>query len=376
MESMAIGFGNRFLNKKIIVTGNTGFKGAWLTVWLLQLGAKVYGISKDVPTNPSMFESLNLEDKIKFYRKDIRDLSSMKKIFGEVQPDFVFHLAAQPIVSLSYTDPIETITSNVIGTANILEALREVNSECNAVIITSDKCYDNVEWTWGYRETDPLGGKDPYSASKGAAELIVKTYIHSFFSKKNFNIRVSSVRAGNVIGGGDWAANRIVPDCIKAWVNDTPVEIRNPNATRPWQHVLEPLSGYIRCAQMLAENPKRCNGEAYNFGPVADQSFTVYQLLKKISTYWKFKKKHEYFVLDTNIKFHEAGLLKLNCDKALHQLDWKPVLNFEQTATYTALWYDCYYSSESSKNMFAFTANQIEDYIRKASLKNLAWTHH
>ncbi|MFM7851880.1 MAG: CDP-glucose 4,6-dehydratase [Flammeovirgaceae bacterium] len=365
-------FGNIFFNKKVVVTGHTGFKGTWLSVWLLQMGAKVYGISKDIPTNPSMFEALQLRDRITHHLQDIRDLSAMRKIFNEVQPEFVFHLAAQPIVSLSYTDPIETITSNVVGTANILEALREVKGNCNAVIITSDKCYDNVEWTWGYRETDALGGKDPYSASKGAAELIIKTYVHSFFSKDN-TVNIASVRAGNVIGGGDWAANRIVPDCIKAWVNDTPVLLRSPNATRPWQHVLEPLSGYIRCAQLLASTPDKCHGEAFNFGPAADQNFTVHQLLKKISTHWKFNSKHEHFVLDQDIKFHEAGLLKLNCDKALHALQWKPVLNFDQTATFTALWYSHYYYPDSKNDLFRFTMNQIEEYIHQADIKNLAW---
>jgi CDP-glucose 4,6-dehydratase len=375
MEDMVSVFGNKFLNKKIIVTGNTGFKGAWLTVWLLQLGAKIYGISKDIPTNPSMFESLGLADKIKYFQKDIRDLEVMRQLFNEIQPDFVFHLAAQPIVSSSYLDPIETITSNVVGTANVLEALRGVKNNCNVIIITSDKCYDNVEWTWGYRETDALGGKDPYSASKGAAELIVKTYVHSFFSQKDSNVRVVSVRAGNVIGGGDWAANRIVPDCIKAWMSNTPVELRSPNATRPWQHVLEPLSGYIRCAQMLDENPDMCHGQAYNFGPQADQNFTVHQLLLKISTHWNFNELKEYFVINTNQRFHEAGLLKLNCDKALHQLSWKPVLNFDQTAAFTALWYNHYYTPATKEDLFNYTTNQIKDYVHQANLKNLSWTY-
>jgi len=374
VEDMAVTlFGNKFQGKKVIVTGHTGFKGSWLSVWLLELGAKVYGISKDIPTHPSMFESLKLEDRIKHYVADIRDLPAMRNIFSEVQPDFVFHLAAQPIVVLSYEDPIETISTNVLGTANILEALKKVTNHCYAVIITSDKCYDNVEWTWGYRETDALGGKDPYSASKGAAELIIKTYVHSYFAK-NSTIKVASVRAGNVIGGGDWAANRIVPDCIKAWTNNTAVELRNPNATRPWQHVLEPLSGYLRCAQMLAEQPEVCHGEAYNFGPSADQNFTVYELLKAISGYWKFEALKEYFVLDKQAKFHEAGLLKLNCDKALHTLQWKPVLNFGQTAAFTALWYNQFYATTES-DLYKFTSLQINDFVTQAYSKKLAWTH-
>ncbi|MBS1680685.1 MAG: CDP-glucose 4,6-dehydratase [Bacteroidetes bacterium] len=369
MESM-VGFGNVFANKKVIVTGNTGFKGAWLTVWLLKLGAKVVGISKDVPTSPSMFGVLDLKNKIKHYEKDIRDIETMKKIFDSEKPDFVFHLAAQPIVSESYTNPIETITSNVVGTANILEALRGLKNRCNAVIITSDKCYDNVEWTWGYRENDPLGGKDPYSASKGGAELMVKTYFHSFFSKPESNIKLVSVRAGNVIGGGDWAVNRIVPDCIRAWVQNKPVELRNPNATRPWQHVLEPLSGYLRSAQQLAQTPDKGHGEAYNFGPNADQSHTVFELLKEMSTYWKSNELNEYFILNEVKNFHEAGLLKLNCDKALHDMRWKPVFNFNQAAEFTALWYIQFYSKSA---IFDFTQQQITEYTRIAATKNLSW---
>ena len=365
-------FGDQFRNKKVIVTGHTGFKGSWLSVWLLELGAEVYGVSKDIPTHPSMFESLLMENRIRHYVADIRDLPRMQSIFEEVQPDFVFHLAAQPIVVLSYEDPIDTISTNVLGTANILEALKKVTRPCCAVMITSDKCYDNVEWTWGYRETDALGGKDPYSASKGAAELIIKTYVHSYFSKNSL-IKVASVRAGNVIGGGDWAANRIVPDCIKAWTKDTAVELRNPNATRPWQHVLEPLSGYLRCAQMLAEQPEVTHGEAFNFGPSADQNFTVYELLQAISGYWKFKELKEYFILDKQARFHEAGLLKLNCDKALHALQWKPVLNFEQTAAFTALWYNQFYAVSQS-SLYEFTALQIGEFVAQANVKEMAWT--
>jgi len=370
---MEIGnFGNVFNGKKVIVTGNTGFKGSWLTVWLLELGAKVYGISKDVPTNPSMFEALKLRDRIQHYQTDIRDLESIKRIFEEISPDFVFHLAAQPIVSASYTNPIETIATNVLGTAHILEALRGLKNKCNAVIITSDKCYDNVEWTWGYRENDRLGGKDPYSASKGAAELIINTYHQSYFSKVDSNVQTVSVRAGNVIGGGDWAANRIVPDCIRAWNNSVPVELRNPTATRPWQHVLEPLSGYLRVAQLMTTERKIC-GEAYNFGPLADQSHTVYELLSRISTLWKFNTSFDRFIFDSNHKFHEAGLLKLNCDKALHQLHWKPVLNFDLTVNYTALWYLEFYSDISE--MYSLTVDQISNYTNEAKTKEIAWAN-
>lgn len=368
---MGVGyFGNVFTGKKVIITGNTGFKGSWLTVWLLELGAEVYGISKDVPTNPSMFEALNLKDKIQHVQVDIRDLESIKRIVQEISPDFIFHLAAQPIVSTSYTDPIETISTNVIGTAHVLEALRGLENKCNAVIITSDKCYDNVEWTWGYRENDRLGGKDPYSASKGAAELIINTYIQSYFSRADSNVQVVSVRAGNVIGGGDWAANRIVPDCIRAWNNSAPVELRNPTATRPWQHVLEPLSGYLRVAQLMTSERSVC-GEAYNFGPLADQSNTVYELLSRISTLWEFNTSFERFIFDSNHKFHEAGLLKLNCDKALHHLQWKPALDFDLTVNYTASWYLKFYADKSK--MYLFTVDQISSYRGEAYKKHIAW---
>jgi CDP-glucose 4,6-dehydratase len=368
-------FNNQFQNKKVIVTGHTGFKGSWLSVWLLQLGATVYGISKDIPTEPSMFTELQLEKKLHHYKEDIRDLQAIKNIVAEVKPDFLFHLAAQPIVAISYQDPLETITTNIVGTANILEALRFAHHACYAIMITSDKCYDNVEWTWGYRETDGIGGKDPYSASKGGAELMIKTYYHSWFSKPDAKVKLVSVRAGNVIGGGDWAANRIVPDCIKAWQKEVPVEVRNPNATRPWQHVLEPLSGYLRVAQLLSENGGAYNGEPYNFGPNADQSFTVFELLQRLSKYWHFKSLKQYFHINENRNFHEAGLLKLNCDKALHDLQWKPVMNFEETAEFTATWYDCFYNAAKSMNISDFTAEQIKKYTAMASQKGLAWAN-
>jgi CDP-glucose 4,6-dehydratase len=369
---MEVNFGNVFFNRKVIVTGNTGFKGAWLTVWLLKLGARVIGISKDVPTDPSIFEALDLKARITHYEADIRDLNSMRQVFKTEQPDFLFHLAAQAIVSKSYVDPIDTITTNVVGTANILECLRSLEKECCAVIVTSDKCYDNVEWTWGYRENDALGGKDPYSASKGAAELMIKTYFHSFFSKPESPIKIISVRAGNVIGGGDWAANRIVPDCIRAWVLGNQIELRHPKATRPWQHVLEPLSGYLRAAQILKEKPAESHGEAYNFGPNADQNYTVLQLIEKIAVSWESPVMN--FKVNSNEIFHEAALLKLNCDKALHHLMWRPTLDFDQSAEFTALWYRQFYRINAEVDIFSFTVHQIEHYTELANQKNLSWT--
>ncbi|MDP9041942.1 MAG: CDP-glucose 4,6-dehydratase [Bacteroidota bacterium] len=366
-------FNNIFRGKKIIVTGNTGFKGSWLSLWLYSLGAKVTGISKDIPSNPSLFEELDLAKKTEHHFENICDVSKMKEIFTAVQPDFVFHLAAQPIVSVSYDDPLETFRTNTIGTANILEALRFVSSPCSAVIITSDKCYDNVEWIWGYREQDALGGKDPYSASKGAAELVIKTYFHSYFKKADSKIKLASIRAGNVIGGGDWALNRIVPDCFRSWNDGKPVKIRNPESTRPWQHVLEPLSGYLRAAQVLAEQKTTIHGEPFNIGPNADQNHTVLELLQAVSKYWQEGSLKDHFAIETNTAFHEAGLLKLNCDKALALLQWKPVLDFHSTAQLTGEWYNYYYNNRNSSNVTDYTLKQIEFYASGAKAKTIPW---
>lgn len=351
-----------FKNKKVIVTGHTGFKGSWLTMWLIKLGAQVVGISKDIPTKPSMFEELNIKNKMTHYIEDVRNLKEIDKIINNERPDFIFHLAAQPIVSLSYEDPTDTISSNVIGTMNILECLRSYNDSCTAILITSDKCYDNVEWIWGYKETDSQGGKDIYSGSKGAAELIIKSYYHSFF-KKNKKIKIASARAGNVIGGGDWATNRIIPDCIRSWNKNDLVEIRSPKATRPWQHVLEPLSGYLTLAEKLF-NDDTIDGESFNFGPNADQNHTVVELIEKLSSFWDFKKSQKVYKITENIKFNEASLLKLNCDKALFYLDWKSSLNYNELLKFTGEWYYNFYFNKT--NMFDFTINQIEKYESKS----------
>lgn len=364
-------FGNIYKDKKILVTGHTGFKGTWLTTWLLKLGAKVVGISKDIPTTPSMFEKLKLEEQIKHYKEDIRNLDKMTEIISTEKPDFLFHLAAQPIVSTSYKDPIETISSNVIGTANILEALKNSNHKCTAVIITSDKAYDNVEQVWGYKEDDKMGGKDIYSGSKGAAELIIKSYYHSFFKAKTSNVKLAIGRAGNVIGGGDWAKDRIVVDCMEAWSKRKSVEIRSPKATRPWQHVLEPLSGYLNLGQALYEDAS-LDGEAFNFGPRAEQNHTVKQLLEDLSEYWHFDSVEEAFKVTDNIPFHEAGLLKLNCDKALFYLKWQANLEYKNTIRFTSEWYYDFYNS--NKNMLDKTLEQILEYENMAKEKELNWT--
>ncbi|WP_345993691.1 CDP-glucose 4,6-dehydratase [Sulfurimonas sp. HSL-1716] len=364
-------FKNIYKNKKVLVTGHTGFKGSWLTTWLLKLGADVIGISKDIPTSPSMFEELKLENKIKHYLEDIRDLQKMIEIVSNEKPDFLFHLAAQPIVSTSYSDPIETISSNVMGTTNILEALKISNHICKAIIITSDKAYDNVEQVWGYKEDDKMGGKDIYSGSKGAAELIIKSYYHSFFKRKECNVRLAIGRAGNVIGGGDWAKDRIVVDCVKAWSEGKCVEIRSPRATRPWQHVLEPISGYLNLGADLYNN-EDLHGEAFNFGPRAEQNHTVEELLIDLSEYWHFDSVSQAYKVTDNIPFHEAGLLKLNCDKALFYLKWQANLEYKDTIRFTSEWYYDFYKTKN--NIFTKTVEQIEEYESMAKTKGLAWT--
>lgn len=364
-------FNNIYKDKKILLTGHTGFKGSWLTTWLIKLGANVVGISKDIPTNPSMFEELKLEKMIKHYFKDIRNLDEMINIVSSEKPDFLFHLAAQPIVSTSYIDPIETISSNVIGTANILEALKISNHKCTAVIITSDKAYDNVEQVWGYKEDDKMGGKDIYSGSKGAAELIIKSYYHSFFKSEKCNIKLAIGRAGNVIGGGDWAKDRIVVDCMEAWSEGKIVEIRAPKATRPWQHVLEPLSGYLNLGQVLYEN-NSLHGEAFNFGPRAEQNHTVEELLIDLSKYWDFDNVDDAYKVTGNIPFHEAGLLKLNCDKALFYLKWQANLEYKDTIKFTSEWYYDFYKTD--KNILDKTLEQIVVYENMAKEKGLKWT--
>jgi CDP-glucose 4,6-dehydratase len=376
MENLEINnqYSNVYKGKKVIVTGNTGFKGAWLTTWLLELGATVVGISNEIPTSPySLFEELALDKQINYIQEDIRNGEAIKQIFLAQSPDFVFHLAAQPIVIKSYTDPVDTMTTNIIGTVNILEALRSLQNECVAVMITSDKCYDNVEWMWGYKETDRLGGKDPYSASKGAAELMIKTYYHSYFSKPDSKIKLTAVRAGNVIGGGDWADRRIVPDCINAWINNEVVEIRSPQSTRPWQHVLEPLSGYLLAGKCLYENSS-LNGEAFNFGPNSDQNKTVLELIDALAQVWGNTQNDNLYKVIPPPTFHEAGLLKLNCDKALHLLSWKPVMNFKETTSLTTLWYKKF--ATNRVEMYSYTVNQIKQYASLANNRGLIWTIH
>ncbi len=363
-------FDNIYKGKKIIITGHTGFKGAWLSTWLISLGADVVGISKDIPTSPSMFVELEIEEKLTHYIADICNLDQIKKIIDKEQPDFVFHLAAQALVSVSYENPTETISTNVIGTMNVLEGMRNIKKKCQIILITSDKCYDNVEWVWGYRELDKLGGRDIYSGSKGAAELIIKSYISSFFKNKELNISIGICRAGNVIGGGDWAKDRIVVDCMRSWNEGNPVEIRSPDATRPWQHVLEPLSGYLSLGVALSKSTE-LHGEAFNFGPRSKKNYTVCELLIDLSKYWNFKHESEVFTIVDRVPFHEAGLLKLNCDKALFHLDWEANLDYKETIQFTSEWYYKYY--RKNVNLYDLTLQQIRGYEKKAKERHLLW---
>ncbi len=353
-----------FCNKVVLVTGHTGFKGSWLSIWLEYLGAKVVGLSFNVPTHPSNFDASNVGNLVKEYLIDIRDRHAVQSAIEECQPDFIFHLAAQSLVGASYDFPLETIQTNAMGSANILESLRFVDKEIVVIMITSDKVYDNVEWAWGYRETDRLGGKDPYSASKGMAELAIKGYIESFFNKKDSNIRVGVARAGNVIGGGDWSKNRVVPDCITAWSNNETLYIRNPNATRPWQHVLEPLNGYLQ----LAANLKISNdfhGNSYNFGPFLNQNYSVGELVQEMAKYWNNAKWK--CVPKINKPLNEAELLRLNCDKAMFDLNWSPILQFEESVKMTVEWYKIFYQGRPN-SMMDFTLSQVVDYMNLAKL--------
>ncbi|MCD7942794.1 MAG: CDP-glucose 4,6-dehydratase [Bacteroides intestinalis] len=362
-------FNNVYKGKKVLVTGNTGFKGSWLSTWLLMLGADVYGYSIDVPTSPSMFETIGLSDKVHHCFDDICNCEEMNIYIQKVKPDFIFHLAAQAVVSTSYKEPFNTITTNVMGTASVLEAIRNITWNCTCVLITSDKVYDNVEWVWGYRETDAVGGKDVYSGSKGAAELVIKCYWKSFIQAMP-NIKLGVARAGNVIGGGDWAKDRIIVDCVRAFSEGEIVEIRCPKATRPWQHVLEPLSGYLNLGQYLFEG-KVENGELFNFGPRAEQTKTVFELVQDLAELWGLN-KGKATKLTGNIFFKEATLLKLNCDKALVYLNWHSTLQYEECVHYIVDWYKTFYLKKGT-DMYQLSTKQIESYMECAKQQKLEW---
>ena len=369
-------FNNIFNQKKVIVTGNSGFKGSWLSIWLRNLGAKVHGISFDPPSDPNMFESLKIENRIdSFHKLDIAEnYSEVNKIISDINPDFVFHLAAQPLVSVSYKDPLFTIKTNVLGTANILNSVKDLNKKVTSVIITSDKCYDNLELDRGYNEEDLLGGKDIYSGSKGAAELIIKSFYNSYFKNHKNDSVIASARAGNVIGGGDWGKDRIVPDAITSWSKNNKLSIRNPNSTRPWQHVLEPLSGYLNLACKLYSDNK-LNGENFNFGPDKSSNKTVKELIEGLSLRWGFNDVSESYSVNQTDEFHEAGLLQLDCSKAKEKIDWLPNLSFDQMINFSSDWYREFYKSNDIEEMVITSENQIKSYIDIASKKNYSWTN-
>lgn len=361
-------FSNIYRGKKVLVTGHTGFKGSWLCVWLKQLGAEVYGISKDIPTTPSLFGAAGLENQIHHSFLDIRDFEALEAHIRKIKPDITFHLAAEAIVKTCFENPRDAFTTNSLGTVNMLEVFRKMASPQTAVFITSDKCYENVEWDQGYKESDRLGGKDPYSASKASAEIAFSSYFRSYFSVNGSFL--ATARAGNVIGGGDWAANRIVPDAITAWAKKSELEIRSPESTRPWQHVLEPLSGYLLLGQRLLEKTASINGESFNFGPETENNHTVLELIQKLQGRWKDTK---YFINKPKENRAEAKLLKLNIEKALKHLKWFPALDFEGVVAYTADWYRSYYE-ENPKNIFELTSRQITAYETTAKEKGLCWT--
>jgi CDP-glucose 4,6-dehydratase len=349
-----------FKDSKVLITGNTGFKGSWLSVWLRSLGARVVGVSIDIPTSPSLFEAIGLQECVKQYFADITDYGVFKGIIAEERPDFVFHLAAQPIVSKSYTDPLGTISTNTLGSVTVLKGIENLDKRCVVVMITSDKCYENVEWEWGYKETDRLGGKDIYSSSKGAAEILISSFIRSFLCGQD-EISVGIGRAGNVIGGGDWASDRLVVDIVKKWSANSKVELRSPNSVRPWQHVLEPLSGYLTLASNLYHR-KINQGEAFNFGPRSDVSHSVEEVVERMQFYWfGVGEKEKHWTSANKLGIQEAGLLKLNCEKAGVHLDWFPALNINETLSMVVDWYKRFYSK--SENMYDYTLHQLKEYL-------------
>ena len=357
-----------FKNKKVIVTGHTGFKGSWLTLWLTKLGANVLGISKNIPTKPSHFESIKLKKKIRHKIININNYDEISKIFKTYQPSFVFHLAAQSLVSKSYDNPIETFNTNAVGTLNILESLKQVKKKCVVVIITSDKVYKNLEITKGYKEDNILGGKDPYSGSKAAAENIINSYIHSYFDKAKSKIFLSIARAGNVIGGGDWSQDRIVPDCIKSWSKNKQVIIRNPNSTRPWQHVLKAVGGYLILAAKLNIN-KRLHAQAFNFGPSNKNNYKVIELINKLSFFWNDNSKIK--IKKIKESFFESKLLKLNSNKINKFTKWRSVLNFNETSSLVAIWYKNYYRNKNRIKKTSLDQIQFYENCLKKRIKNL-----
>jgi CDP-glucose 4,6-dehydratase len=332
-----------FNKKTILITGHTGFKGSWLTLWLQNLGGKIVGVSKNTLTSPSHFNSLKFSKSIISKSVDITNFLKFRKIINTTKPDFIFHLAAQALVKKSYINTLDTWQSNLMGTVNLLESLKNYKKKVNVILITSDKAYKNLEIDRGYKEDDLLGGVDPYGASKSSAELAIKSYIKSFFSSKNNKVSIAIARAGNVIGGGDWSENRLVPDCIRSWSKQKKAIIRSPNSTRPWQHVLEALNGYIILAINLKINKKKYHGQAFNFGPNNKHTFRVIEVVKEMKKYWSVV---SWKIIKSKKIFFENTLLKLNSTKAKKNLNWKCILKFNETIFLTTDWYKKFYKDK------------------------------
>lgn len=349
-----------YKGSRVFVTGHTGFKGSWLCEWLLRLGAEVYGYSLEAPTTPNLFGQLGLADRIASHTiADIRDLGRLAAKVREVKPDYVFHLAAQPLVRLSYEKPIETFETNVMGTANLLEACRGLESKCSVVCITTDKCYENLETPRPYREDDPMGGYDPYSASKGCDEILISSYRRSFFADASSNVWVASARAGNVIGGGDWALDRIVPDAMRALSRGEAIPVRNKVSTRPWQHVLEPLNGYLTLGAALAQRQNFADvASGFNFGPDPNANRTVKELVEEILK----SAKGEWLDKSEPNAVHEAGILNLDIGKARRVLGWTPRWDFAQTVKNTVEWYE---SVRGGEDPVGLTDRQIHEFAAK-----------
>lgn len=342
-------------NKKVFITGHTGFKGSWLSLWLQELGANVTGYALRPPTNPNLFELASVDKGMRSIEGDIRDFVLLDRTLKNAAPEVVLHLAAQPLVRESYRSPLETYATNVMGTANLLEAIRTTPSVRSTVIVTTDKCYENREWIWGYRENEAMGGHDPYSSSKGCAELVTSAYRRSFFGA-NDSTRIASARAGNVIGGGDFAADRLIPDIVRAIADKKALEIRNPEATRPWQHVLEPLSGYLKLAEVLCADDGTRYADGWNFGPLDKDAWSVRDVVNEFLSKFAFKE------LPINMNQersgpHEATWLKLDISKAKHSLGWEPRLQLNEGLAWTAEWYDAW---QKKSDIRAMTVAQIK----------------
>ncbi|AIA70376.1 CDP-glucose 4,6-dehydratase [Pectobacterium atrosepticum] len=346
--------------KKVFVTGHTGFKGSWLCLWLQSMGAEVKGYALQPPTEPSIYQAACVDEGMSSEIGDIRDYQKMEESIRAFGPEIVFHMAAQPLVRLSYDIPVDTYATNVMGTVHLLEAVRKIGGVKAVVNITSDKCYENKEWVWGYRENEPMGGYDPYSNSKGCAELVAAAYRQSYFNADKYHehgCALASVRAGNVIGGGDWALDRLIPDILKAFEEQRPVLIRNPHAIRPWQHVLEPLSGYLCAAQALYLNGTEY-AEAWNFGPLDEDAQPVQWIVEKMVGAWGDDAS---WILDDGEHPHEAHYLKLDCSKAKMRLNWAPVWRLDETLNRIVTWHKAWLAGA---DMHQITLNEIHDYMK------------